>query len=317
MEYKEYKKEKFTGRFLMSKDEYDSVLNMDEIKKIYEDDFKKEFSESIGVDMATLPSYTTASNYISSAALDTSTCDDSTCYGWSTVGTNDLSTGSYYVYNIGDSIGTNTISIQQGVPITFDSNTNWDTHYDTSTGNYTLTYNGSAWIQGDVFHFTPNKVDVKEEVKRAIRNNLLIKIGTRHNTLQRDVSPQELKARQTLRDIITEKEWRRYVTNGFIMVKGQSGKWYQIFKDQNHTKVYNQGRLIEEICIHTDQKCPPTDHILNLKLLIELDENSLRAGGNIYYKDSQTYPYYNKNIKTKNMDRDNLVSIFDRYKKAA
>jgi len=130
---------------------------------------------------------------------------------------------------------------------------------------------------------------IKEHLRQLMKSNLLIKMGTRQLSLNNKVTPQEIKARQTLRDQITERQWRGYVTNGFVMVQGDTGKFYQVFNDQRHIKVYKKGKLTDEICIHTeaDTKCPPTDHILNMMFLIQNDENIIwtKGVGNVYNKD--------------------------------
>jgi len=121
--------------------------------------------------------------------------------------------------------------------------------------------------------------DKKSIFKEKLKSNLLI-LNRKRKTLSNIIPPQEIKARNTLRDLISEADWRRYITNGFIMHKGDSGKWYQIFNDQKRTNVYWKGKLIETLCLHTDN-CPPTDHILNIMTLIDFDENNLGKLGNL------------------------------------
>ena len=113
--------------------------------------------------------------------------------------------------------------------------------------------------------------------KTQIKNNLLIKVKQRQ--YYPNVTPQEERARNTLRDMLTEREWRRYVTNGFIMVKGSS-YWYQIFA-RGGVFVYWQNKQVNFICIHTSQNCPPTDHVINMKMLIEFDEEAIWQLGNV------------------------------------
>jgi hypothetical protein len=104
----------------------------------------------------------------------------------------------------------------------------------------------------------------------------------RQKSLRHVIPGPELKARQTLREMLLESEYRRYLTNGFIMVRGQSGKWYQIFNDQRRIQVYENNKLVSRLCIYTSSECPPTDHVINMKLLAELDEDRLWSGSNIY-----------------------------------
>jgi hypothetical protein len=125
---------------------------------------------------------------------------------------------------------------------------------------------------------------LRKNVSSFMKANLLIR--TERKSLSRQAlplkyTPQEQKARDSLRDMLTEEEWRRYVTNGFIMVRGSSGYWYQIFADNSRLQVYKNNKKTHAICIHTDKTCPPTDHVINMKVLIEIDEASLWANGNI------------------------------------
>jgi hypothetical protein len=119
----------------------------------------------------------------------------------------------------------------------------------------------------------PNPADV---ARRVMKDNLApaMRTGFNRTFLSGRVAPGELKARNTLRDMLSEKEWRRYVTNSFIMVRGSSGRYYQIFQ-QGKVQVWESGRLTNSICIHTDERCPPTDHVINLKVLVEVDEDAI------------------------------------------
>lgn len=133
--------------------------------------------------------------------------------------------------------------------------------------------------------FTPEYSEKQQKIwnlKHKMKTNLLIKVNSRAKPLTISVSPAEEIARFSLRDQITEAEWRRYVTNGFIMVKGVSGRFYQIFNnDSNRVRVFYKNKQTHQICIHTDKNCPPTDHVLNLKTLIEMDESLIWKAGNV------------------------------------
>lgn len=136
-------------------------------------------------------------------------------------------------------------------------------------------------------------VDEKQMLKSFIKSNLLGKVPSRQKMNHSKTTDAELKARDTLRDVLTEKDWRRYITNGFIMVKSLiSPKWYQIFNDYRRINVYLEGKIIQSICIHTDvPECPPTDHILNMLFLVEHSEQELYKLGNV----SDSYLNYNQN----------------------
>jgi hypothetical protein len=156
---------------------------------------------------------------------------------------------------------------------------------------------------------------VRHVIKEHMKHNLLIKIGKcsyNRQTLPIKATPAETKARGTLRDMITEAEWRRYVTNGFIMVRGPSGFWYQVFNNGSNTNVYKDGKKVNSICIHTVRDCPPTDHVINLKILVELDESKVWRGGNVHNWSSVN----TKKAPQPTMIKENLVDIWKRYKTA-
>lgn len=93
----------------------------------------------------------------------------------------------------------------------------------------------------------------------------------------------EERAIETLREMITEEEFRRYLKYGFITVESQSGKIYQICQKNKHVKVWYKGELVEEVCVYIrDRKIPLTDKIIAFKAIIESDENEFRSMGNIY-----------------------------------
>lgn len=156
----------------------------------------------------------------------------------------------------------------------------------------------ATWTVGDVetdyVQYNQNKL--KYAVKQAVRSNLLIRTNSRSKIGNIELTPQELKARQTLRDIISEKEWRRYITNGFIMAKGQSGKFYQIFIDRSHTIVWESNEKIKELCIVAADGCPPTDHVITIKTLVELDEKSVWDGANLHELRKEYTPPTNSKV---------------------
>jgi len=125
-------------------------------------------------------------------------------------------------------------------------------------------------------------------------DGLAIHIKSRVELPFRDMTPAESQAIDTLRDMITETEFRRYLKYGFVLVKGASGATYQVFRNQSHTRVWRDGKVIEEVCIRlrgsgwTDHeypdngKIPPTDNIIAFKNMIEADEEGFKKSGNLY-----------------------------------
>jgi len=83
-------------------------------------------------------------------------------------------------------------------------------------------------------------------------------------------------------DVIIEKDFRKYIRYGFVLVNGKSGATYQIFRNMAHTKVWKGGKLIEEICVRIKDKVPPTDNVIAFKVMIESDELAFKKIANVY-----------------------------------
>jgi len=183
------------------------------------------------------------------------------------------------------------------------------TYSNENAGNYYITVNGTAStsaISGLQWYVTDPLTNIKDFVK----SRSLFKSKSRANPLA-IASAQEEKARQLLRELLTEKEWRRYVTNQFIMVKGASGRWYQIFAAAHRLiNVYERGQVIEQLCIHTDSQCPPSDHVVNMKVLVETDEDLVWRGSN----KRGPLVYIDYGSASQANEQDNLVQYFKKLK---
>jgi len=152
-----------------------------------------------------------------------------------------------------------------------------------------------------------NAATIKEVIKEVLKKNIKIIIPSRQETLTIQASIAEMKARTTLRDMLSEKDFRKYLINGFVMVQGDTGKWYQIFMKQKHVRVYERGKFIKELCIHTAAKeCPPTDHALHLKIMVECDEQAIWDNSNLYEP--------TKKINKVIQEESNIIDIFSKLK---
>jgi len=166
-------------------------------------------------------------------------------------------------------------------------------YYDTSrlwgttTSSYSLNSSTITGITSNTYcdyastMYLTSEDLIKARLRQEIRNNLLVRINFSRTPLGAPASAQEETARLLLRDMLSEREWRGYCTNGFIMVRGESGRWYQLFSTNKRVRVYEANKLTAEICIHTDKCCPPSDHVVNLLRMVQIDEEYLWKFGNV------------------------------------
>jgi len=147
-------------------------------------------------------------------------------------------------------------------------------------GNEGLHINGNSslnWSDGSCAWHNP-KADFKEKMK----SNLLINVKSRADIIN-GVPKNEAIAIETLREEISEAEFRKYLKYGFINVPGKGDKTFQVFRNDSHIKVWKGGKLLEEICVRiSDSKIPPTDNVIAMKALITANEEEFRKLGNIY-----------------------------------
>jgi hypothetical protein len=120
-------------------------------------------------------------------------------------------------------------------------------------------------------------------IHKIKNNKITILVKSRADNF-RGVLKNERCALDTLREMITETDFRKYLKYGFILVKGRSGCIYQVFREVfSHTKVWKNGRVIKEVCVRIEDKnIPPTDNVIALKIIIETSEKEFEKLGNVY-----------------------------------
>jgi hypothetical protein len=118
-------------------------------------------------------------------------------------------------------------------------------------------------------------------VQQIMKANLCIIMKNRAEHFE--FKDSESIALDTLREMIPEQDFRHYLKYGFILVKGASGKLYQIFRSKSHAKVWDHGILVEEVCIRINEKdVPLTDNVIAFKIMIETSEELFKSKGNVY-----------------------------------
>lgn len=152
--------------------------------------------------------------------------------------------------------------------------------YEYDTNGQVLASENVDWGKY-VYHPVPE--DKKDMHRRRIRSQLIVPVRSRAQ-LPHSIPENERVAMETLREMISEAEFRKYLKHGFVLVPGKSGKTYQVFRNQAHTRVWKGGKLVEEVCVRiaSSANCPPTDNVVAFMAMIGMDEEEFRKAGNVY-----------------------------------
>jgi hypothetical protein len=161
-------------------------------------------------------------------------------------------------------------------------------NYYKETPYYSNWYNvscegaSSSSLYGGLYY---DEVDPKKEIRRIIHKRHFPAIHVR-SPISTSSTPVpgnsgETRARETLRLIVGEEQFRRFLRRGFVTIRGASGKIYQIFHKQHHfTYVWENGRCVERLCIYLKGNFPATDFIITLYLMIMNNEERVWQIGN-------------------------------------
>lgn len=135
-----------------------------------------------------------------------------------------------------------------------------------------LGYGNWAWNATGWHVTTP-----ADRLREIIRKNLAPAIIIRRESLRAPADPREAAARDTLRRVLGDDKYRRFLKHGHVSVKAKSGLVYQIFPGHGITKVYRDGQLIDRLCVVMKGDFPPTDSLIMRFLLILNDEQDFRS----------------------------------------
>lgn len=139
-----------------------------------------------------------------------------------------------------------------------------------SEHKYDLTANcqayGSSW--------TAPVITPSERMRQilASRSAPAFHRGHKRAALALPTDLREIRARATLRRIIGEDKFRRFMRDGFITVVSKTGLTYRVFPGHGITEVYNKGTMVDRLCVVLKGQFPPTDELLMRYLLILNDE---------------------------------------------
>lgn len=140
------------------------------------------------------------------------------------------------------------------------------THYRNSTYDLKET----CWTYGSAW--TAPIVPPGERIRQMIRERIAPAFHRNRTALGLSHDIREKRARGTLRRIIGEEKFRRFIRDGFITVVSKTGLTYRIFPGHGITEVYARGIMVERFCVVLTGQFPPTDELLMRYLLILNDE---------------------------------------------
>lgn len=170
----------------------------------------------------------------------------------------------------------------------------------------------NSWVK---YEYVPaEKIKTPAEKLRDIMQQrhapAIIIAGTRE-PLQAPADFREICARQTIRRVLGEDDYRGYVKDGFVSVRAKSGLVYQIYPAHGITRVYRDGVMVERLCVVLKGDFPPTDSLIMRYLLILNDEMDFRKHA---IKHQIIAP---KAIHQKQSDSRSLVEIYKGLKVVA
>ncbi len=176
----------------------------------------------------------------------------------------------------------------------------YSTGAEIATGSSTLDFSNDimAAQYQDIVHFYDTKynfvVDKTTQFKNKIKRQLIEYVSskfdhrvraTKYSASFKQTDESELTALNLLKMLVDSREWRRYLSYGFIMTQGPSMLRYQIVRKEHHVKVFSLfGKLLAEICVNLKSSfnTPPTDNVIAKKMMIEGDEHNFWKQSNVY-----------------------------------
>jgi len=128
----------------------------------------------------------------------------------------------------------------------------------------------------------PEVRPISDFIKEIIQKRQAPNIIVRHSSLRRTTDIREIRARQTLKRLIGENAFEKYIVRGFITFKGESGRTYQIFPGHGKVAVWQKGVQIEQLCVILTGDFPPTDSVIMRLLLIQESEDRFKKFANVF-----------------------------------
>lgn len=168
-----------------------------------------------------------------------------------------------------------------------------------------ITYSGycNTECKSIYFPLTPQE-RIKEILRQRRFPNIQTRLGRFGHARLLDV--RETRARDTLRSVIGDQRYRRFLRDGFVSVTNPvSGRRYQI-PSNSTVKVFENGQQIDSLCILLKGNFTPADRVITLYLLALNNEARLWKMGN---RGGPPYKIVQPKVETRN-----LVEMFKEFK---
>jgi len=173
------------------------------------------------------------------------------------------------------------------------------------------------WTGRDGSEFCVPEIAPGSRLREIIRSRMGPAIHSRQRGLKPPTTEPEARARQTLKRIIGETAFRKYISKGFVVIHGASGRTYQVFPGHKMTKVWENGEHVETLCIVLKGGFPDTDAVIMRILLIEDSEKEFKEKSNVFAASPSYAPSSRREIFVPGIEdthKASLSSIFKELK---
>jgi hypothetical protein len=180
----------------------------------------------------------------------------------------------------------------------------------TAAFDYYLRKDEIRWKEWNEKGWIPPKLDPAARIRELIRARQAPLVIVPHRAVD-PMDDREFRARETLRRMIGEKAFQDYMRKGFTSVRAKSGRVYQIFPGHQNTVVWENGQVIQNLCVDLRGGFAPTDSVIMRLILVQTDEEDFWAKSNKF----AAYPRSKQEQRT--IDFRPLPEIFAELKAQA
>lgn len=132
------------------------------------------------------------------------------------------------------------------------------------------------------WHVNDRRIDPAAEIREIIKANMAPAVHTgSRRIMQHAEDVREMRARETLRVVLGEDSYQRFLRRGFVSVAAKSGRTYTIYRGHTLTGVYEKGQLIQRLCVDLEGGFAPTDSLLARYFMILHDEKGFLKKCNV------------------------------------